>query len=31
MKRIMAALIAVCAIALVGSPAVAQQTTGNIQ
>src|SRR5881392_2881874 len=31
MKRIMAALIAVCAIALAGSPAAAQQTTGNIQ
>ena len=31
MKTIMAALIAVCAIALSGSPAVAQQTTGNIQ
>jgi len=31
MKRIMAALIAMCAIALAGSPALAQQTTGNIQ
>src|SRR5262245_61624412 len=31
MKRIMVALIAVCAIALAGSPAAAQQTTGNIQ
>jgi hypothetical protein len=31
MKRIMAAMIAVLAIALVGSPAAAQQTTGNIQ
>src|SRR5205809_2237075 len=31
MKRMMAALIAVCAIALAGSPAAAQQTTGNIQ
>ena len=31
MKRIMAAMIAVLAIALMGSPAAAQQTTGNIQ
>src|SRR5215471_13690926 len=31
MKRIMTALIAVCAIALASSPASAQQTTGNIQ
>ena len=31
MKRIMVALIAVCAMALAGSPAAAQQTTGNIQ
>src|SRR3954468_7755872 len=31
MKRIMAALIAIAAIALAGSPAAAQQTTGNIQ
>jgi hypothetical protein len=31
MNRIMAAMIAVCAIALAGSPAAAQQTTGNIQ
>src|SRR4051794_13388136 len=31
MKRIMVALIAVCAIALAGSPAAAQQTAGNIQ
>src|SRR3954470_7088282 len=31
MKRIMAALIAIAAIALAGAPAAAQQTTGNIQ
>src|SRR5262245_29856042 len=31
MKRIMAALIAACAMTLAGSPAAAQQTTGNIQ
>ena len=31
MKRIITALIAACAIALAGSPAAAQQTTGNIQ
>src|SRR5215217_443574 len=31
MKRIMAALIAVCALALPGTPAAAQQTTGAIQ
>jgi outer membrane receptor protein involved in Fe transport len=31
MKRIIVALIAVCAIALTGAPAAAQQTTGNIQ
>src|SRR5262245_9325350 len=31
MKRMMAALIAVCAIALAGSPAAAQQTSGSIQ
>jgi outer membrane receptor protein involved in Fe transport len=31
MKRIIVAMIAVCAIALTGSPAAAQQTTGNIQ
>jgi Carboxypeptidase regulatory-like domain/TonB dependent receptor-like, beta-barrel len=31
MKRIIVALIAVCAIALAGSPAAAQQTTGAIQ
>ena len=31
MKRIMAALIAICAIVLASLPAAAQQTTGNIQ
>ena len=31
MKRIIVAMIAVCAIALTGTPAAAQQTTGNIQ
>lgn len=31
MKRIIVAMIAVCAIALTGPPAAAQQTTGNIQ
>ena len=31
MKRIIVAMIAVCAIALSGTPAAAQQTTGNIQ
>src|SRR4029079_15875239 len=31
MKRIITALIATCAIVLAGSPAAAQQTTGNIQ
>src|SRR5215510_1152499 len=31
MKRIMVALVAACAISLAGSPAAAQQTTGNIQ
>src|SRR4051794_1556085 len=31
MNRTMVALIAVCAMALAGSPAAAQQTTGNIQ
>jgi outer membrane receptor protein involved in Fe transport len=31
MKRMIVAVIAVCAFALVGTPAAAQQTTGNIQ
>jgi hypothetical protein len=31
MKRIIVAMIAVCAVALTGTPAAAQQTTGNIQ
>jgi outer membrane receptor protein involved in Fe transport len=31
MKRIIVAMVAVCAFALLGAPAAAQQTTGNIQ
>src|SRR5213595_3691350 len=31
MKRMIVAAIAICAFVLVGSPAAAQQTTGNIQ
>jgi carboxypeptidase family protein/TonB-dependent receptor-like protein len=31
MKKLMAAMVAFCAIALVGTPAAAQQTTGNVQ
>src|SRR5258708_9918689 len=31
MKRIIVAMVAMCAFALIGTPAAAQQTTGNIQ
>ena len=31
MKRMIVAMVAVCAFALTGAPAMAQQTTGNIQ
>src|ERR1700687_5509966 len=31
MKRIIVAMVAMCAFALMGTPAAAQQTTGNIQ